>query len=202
MPTQAARYYDVTLNQPGTITLDMNPQIDALSIAGAAVTARHRRALHLAGVVGHQAVRRRPHDAARRHAGDRYLHADRWPAAVPAGAQRQRQDRGCQRRHPGRHALGVARDARTLWSVDPVHASERRHDQRPVRAIHILSAFCISFALWACLQSYLRRCDADPNSVRRRGRTERRTSRRSATRWKRPTRRRSPGRRRRSTPIC
>jgi subtilase-type serine protease len=32
---EAARYYDVTLNQPGTITLDMNPQIDALSIAGA-----------------------------------------------------------------------------------------------------------------------------------------------------------------------
>jgi outer membrane autotransporter protein len=31
---EAARYYDVTLNQPGTITLDMNPQIDALSIAG------------------------------------------------------------------------------------------------------------------------------------------------------------------------
>jgi outer membrane autotransporter protein len=32
---EAARYYEVTLNQPGTITLDMNPQIDALSIAGA-----------------------------------------------------------------------------------------------------------------------------------------------------------------------
>ena len=32
---QAARYYDVALNQPGTITLDMNPQIDTLSIAGA-----------------------------------------------------------------------------------------------------------------------------------------------------------------------
>jgi subtilase-type serine protease len=32
---EAARYYDVTLNQPGTITLDMNPQIDALSIGGA-----------------------------------------------------------------------------------------------------------------------------------------------------------------------
>ena len=32
---QAARYYDVTLNNPGTITLDMNPQIDTLSIAGA-----------------------------------------------------------------------------------------------------------------------------------------------------------------------
>jgi hypothetical protein len=32
---EAARYYDVTLNQPGTITLDMNPQIDTLSIAGA-----------------------------------------------------------------------------------------------------------------------------------------------------------------------
>jgi subtilase-type serine protease len=31
---EPARYYDVTLNQPGTITLDMNPQIDALSIAG------------------------------------------------------------------------------------------------------------------------------------------------------------------------
>ena len=31
---EAARYYDVTLNQPGTITLDMNPQIDTLSIAG------------------------------------------------------------------------------------------------------------------------------------------------------------------------
>jgi uncharacterized protein with beta-barrel porin domain/secreted trypsin-like serine protease len=31
---EAARYYDVTLNQPGTITLDMTPQIDALSIAG------------------------------------------------------------------------------------------------------------------------------------------------------------------------
>src|SRR5262245_26027031 len=32
---EAARYYDVTLNQPGTITLDMNPQIDDLSIMGA-----------------------------------------------------------------------------------------------------------------------------------------------------------------------
>ena len=32
---EAARYFDVTLNNPGTITLDMNPQIDALSIAGA-----------------------------------------------------------------------------------------------------------------------------------------------------------------------
>ena len=32
---QAAFYYEVTLGNPGTITLDMNPQIDALSIAGA-----------------------------------------------------------------------------------------------------------------------------------------------------------------------
>jgi hypothetical protein len=32
---EAARYYDVTLKQPGTITLDMDPQIDSLSIAGA-----------------------------------------------------------------------------------------------------------------------------------------------------------------------
>ena len=32
---QAARYYDVTLSNPGTITLDMNPQIDNLSIMGA-----------------------------------------------------------------------------------------------------------------------------------------------------------------------
>src|SRR5262249_54279989 len=32
---QAARYYDVTLSNPGTITLDMNPQIDSLSIEGA-----------------------------------------------------------------------------------------------------------------------------------------------------------------------
>jgi outer membrane autotransporter protein len=32
---QAARYYDVSLSNPGTITLDMNPQIDTLSIAGA-----------------------------------------------------------------------------------------------------------------------------------------------------------------------
>ena len=32
--TNPARYYNVTLNQPGTITLDMNPQIDTLSIAG------------------------------------------------------------------------------------------------------------------------------------------------------------------------
>ena len=32
---QAARYYDVTLGNPGTITLDMNPQIDDLSIMGA-----------------------------------------------------------------------------------------------------------------------------------------------------------------------
>jgi subtilase-type serine protease len=30
-----ARYYDVTLSNPGTITLDMNPQIDNLSIMGA-----------------------------------------------------------------------------------------------------------------------------------------------------------------------
>src|SRR5262249_7051161 len=32
---EAARYYDVTLSNPGTITLDMNPQIDNLSIMGA-----------------------------------------------------------------------------------------------------------------------------------------------------------------------
>src|SRR5215813_6226637 len=32
---EAARYFDVTLNNPGTITLDMNPEIDTLSIAGA-----------------------------------------------------------------------------------------------------------------------------------------------------------------------
>jgi subtilase-type serine protease len=32
---EAARYYDVTLNNPGRITLDMNPQIDTLSITGA-----------------------------------------------------------------------------------------------------------------------------------------------------------------------
>jgi hypothetical protein len=32
---QAARYYDVTLSNPGTITLDVNPQIDNLSIMGA-----------------------------------------------------------------------------------------------------------------------------------------------------------------------
>jgi hypothetical protein len=31
---EAARYYDVTLSNPGTITLDMNPQIDNLSIMG------------------------------------------------------------------------------------------------------------------------------------------------------------------------
>jgi outer membrane autotransporter protein len=31
---EAARYYDVSLSNPGTITLDMNPQIDTLSIAG------------------------------------------------------------------------------------------------------------------------------------------------------------------------
>ena len=32
---QAAHYYQVTLSSPGTITLDMNPQIDTLSIVGA-----------------------------------------------------------------------------------------------------------------------------------------------------------------------
>src|SRR6516164_8204482 len=32
---QAARYYNVTLSNPGTIRLDMNPQIDTLSIEGA-----------------------------------------------------------------------------------------------------------------------------------------------------------------------
>ena len=32
---EAARYYDVTLSNPGTITLDMSPQIDSLTIAGA-----------------------------------------------------------------------------------------------------------------------------------------------------------------------
>ena len=32
---EAAHYYQVTLSSPGTITLDMNPQIDSLSIAGA-----------------------------------------------------------------------------------------------------------------------------------------------------------------------
>jgi subtilase-type serine protease len=33
--TEVARYYQVTLSNPGTITLDMNAQVDALSIAGA-----------------------------------------------------------------------------------------------------------------------------------------------------------------------
>jgi outer membrane autotransporter protein len=33
--TVAARYYDVTLSNPGTITLDMNPTIDTLAISGA-----------------------------------------------------------------------------------------------------------------------------------------------------------------------
>jgi subtilase-type serine protease len=33
--TAGARYYDVTLSNPGTITLDMNPPIDTLAIAGA-----------------------------------------------------------------------------------------------------------------------------------------------------------------------
>jgi outer membrane autotransporter protein len=33
--TVGARYYDVTLSNPGTITLDMNPTIDTLAIAGA-----------------------------------------------------------------------------------------------------------------------------------------------------------------------
>ena len=33
--TAGARYYDVTLSNPGTITLDMNPTIDTLAIAGA-----------------------------------------------------------------------------------------------------------------------------------------------------------------------
>src|SRR3984893_7963425 len=32
---EAAHYYQVTLSNPGTITLDMNPQIDTLSIVGA-----------------------------------------------------------------------------------------------------------------------------------------------------------------------
>jgi len=32
---KVARYYNVTLSNPGKITLDMNPQIDSLSIAGA-----------------------------------------------------------------------------------------------------------------------------------------------------------------------
>jgi outer membrane autotransporter protein len=32
---EAAHYYQVTLSSPGTITLDMNPQIDTLSIVGA-----------------------------------------------------------------------------------------------------------------------------------------------------------------------
>jgi outer membrane autotransporter protein len=32
---EAARYYDVTLSNPGTITLDRSPQIDSLTIAGA-----------------------------------------------------------------------------------------------------------------------------------------------------------------------
>jgi subtilase-type serine protease len=33
--TAGARYYDVTLSNPGTITLDMNPTIDTLAINGA-----------------------------------------------------------------------------------------------------------------------------------------------------------------------
>src|SRR5262245_37732459 len=33
-PGDAGRFFEVSLNNPGTITLDMNPQIDSLSIAG------------------------------------------------------------------------------------------------------------------------------------------------------------------------
>src|SRR5262249_36759710 len=34
-PGDAGRFFEVRLNNPGSITLDMNPQIDALSIVGA-----------------------------------------------------------------------------------------------------------------------------------------------------------------------
>ena len=146
---EAARYYDVTLSNPGTITLDMNP------------TDRH-------------SVDRRGRSRSSSSVGPTRLQVlldttlsagtlTMLPGGMLAtgtytqtggllqfqlGAQRQRQDRGCQHCHPGRH-LGRRRDTGTLWSVDLVYARDRGHDQRPVRAIHLLPAFRISFALWA-----------------------------------------------------
>ena len=117
---EAARYYDVTLSNPGTITLDMNPQIDALSIAGAqsqlVIGGPYTLQVLLDTTLSAGILTMLPGGILATGS----LHADRRPAAVPVGAQRQRQDRGCQHRHLGRH-LGRRRDAGTLWSVDPVH---------------------------------------------------------------------------------
>jgi hypothetical protein len=70
---EAARYYNVTLLDPGTITLDMNPQIDTLSIEGA----HHRFAVHARGAAAYHTLRRYSDDG-RRHAGYvRVLHERR-----------------------------------------------------------------------------------------------------------------------------
>src|SRR5262249_17832833 len=134
---EAARYFARDLEQPRhDHARHESPNQRPVDFRGA-VAARDRRAIHAGGLAGHHALRRHPHDAARRHAGDRHLHADRRPAAVSAGARRRRQNHGCQHCHPGRH-LGRHGDAGTLWSLDPVYAPERGRDQRSVRTIHFL----------------------------------------------------------------
>ena len=139
---------------------------------GRAVAARHRCPVYAGGVVGHDALRRHPHDAARRHADYRLLYADWRVTPVSAHARWRGQDHGCQHCHPGRY-LRRHRDTGTLWSIDPVSAPDRGRDQRPVRTIHFLTAAVgISFPVRAVLRCHFSRCDPDANSVRRRGRTD------------------------------
>ena len=152
---QAARYYDVTLSNPGTITLDMNPQIDILSIAGEQSelviggpytlevlldTTLSAGALTMAGgtlatsqflmsgglLTGSGTIAGSANfhgpcgsnvcvtvtDGTVAPVGTLSIQAStRRPAACCSSSWRppaQRQDRGCQHRHPGRHYLGVA----------------------------------------------------------------------------------------------
>src|SRR5262249_1436157 len=171
---QAARYYDVTLSNPGTITLDMDPQIDWLSIEGAQsqlVIGGHT----LEGLAGNKPSPRllptRPAGPPAPPPRARPPPAAGGTVASPAGAGRRGQDAVCHPRHTRRY-LGRHRDAGTLWSLDPVCAPDRGRDQRPVRTIHFLPAVGISFAVRAVLRSHFRQCDPDANPVRRRGRTD------------------------------
>ena len=169
---EAAHYYQVTLSNPGTITLDMNPQIDTLSIAGApsqlVIGAPYTLEVLLGTMLSAGTLTMLPGGTLTTG----ILHADWRVAAVSAHARWRGQDHGCQHRHSRRY-FGRRGDTGTLWSIDPVYAPDRGYDQRPVRTIHFLSAaVVISFPVRAVLRRHFRRCDGDANSVRRRARTD------------------------------
>src|SRR5262249_43926445 len=175
---QAARYYDVALSNPGTITLDMNPQIDDLSIMGAqsqlviggpftlqALLDTTLSARTLTMLPGGTLTTRTYTQTGRLL---QYLLAPRGAGRLSGVTTATL---GASLRPPAR-SLGCHRDADTLCSIAPVSAPDRGPDQRPVRTIHSLPAVGISFALWAVLRSHFRRCDPGANPVRRRGRTD------------------------------